>query len=502
MLLGKKIKTSASSVWAVILDQSPNEFSKNRAVEKLAEIFSLSIEEARDLVENTPIILLDHLPFDLADKIRDYFAQANVNCSVTNDTFSKRKCFRAVWPEPPNLAYFLEGTRAPQNGDFASTVSPAPEAPIHPLEPIREELPLPAPDPASNREQAELRELTQDLQKENEILHAKLGETERSIRAEMENFQNSEIEKLRSGRNELESVLAQLKGENKTLRSKIEELKQNIDLLKRQNIAESASVSSARAQLAELKTQLEHFRAEYTRSQNAARRAQSEAGQFQAELSEAQKAVSDARSEVEDLKRMLSQAQANAVQLKEETERIRVEIQDRYQTQISELDEWKRKANDWSASYFKVIKENEFLRARQSEELESLRVRNQQLGAQLEQAQRQIRDFVGQLEQQEVIQKRMKAASELAAQEAHLKTLVEKQQTLETEIRAREEEMKQILAEQEAAEQEIVKSKQAQKYLIEQAKLKEKSRFIRPPKNSGPSISSRQDPVSENPAID
>src|SRR3989338_11496344 len=103
MLLGKKIKPSAVAVWAIILDRSQNEFSKNRAIEKLAEIFSLSSDEARDLVDNTPIILLDHLPFDLADKIRDSFAQANVNCTVTNDTFSKRKCFRAVWPAPPNL---------------------------------------------------------------------------------------------------------------------------------------------------------------------------------------------------------------------------------------------------------------------------------------------------------------------------------------------------------------------------------------------------------------
>src|SRR3989338_3092411 len=107
MLLGKKPKYSVESEWAVILDRPANEFSKKRAIDKLAEVFSLSLQEAKDLIENTPIILLDNLSFRLADKIKIYFSNSTVNCSLTNDTFAKRKCFRAIWPQQPNLAHLL-----------------------------------------------------------------------------------------------------------------------------------------------------------------------------------------------------------------------------------------------------------------------------------------------------------------------------------------------------------------------------------------------------------
>jgi len=167
-------------------------------------------------------------------------------------------------------------------------------------------------------------------------------------------------------------------------------------------------------------------------------------------------------------------------------------MESRLQTISSEVEEWKRKANDWSASYFKVVKENEFLRAHQTEELESLRVRNQQLSTQLEQAQRQNKDFVAKFEQQEIVQKRMKSVAEVAEHETKLKSLVQRQQTLEEEIRSREEEMKRILSDQEIVEQEIVKAKQAQKYLMEQIKMKEKSRLARP-KGGSPYPSSPQD---------
>ena len=79
-----------------------------------------------------------------------------------------------------------------------------------------------------------------------------------------------------------------------------------------------------------------------------------------------------------------------------------------------------------------------------------------------------------------LIQKRMKAASDMAEQESQLKILVHKQRTLEEEIRAREEDMKKVLVEQENVERAIMNAKQAQKYLMEQSKLKEKGRSGRP----------------------
>lgn len=500
MLLGKKAKFSIESEWAVILDRPASDFSKNRAVDKLAELFSLSAEEAKDLVANTPLILLDHLSMDLAERIKGQFLHSNVDCSLTNDTFTKRKCFRAVWPEQPNLARFVNGPSLRPNDSFYDSQQIAPKPPVRPEEPI------PVPDAARSfsdyaaDEQKQLKELTLDLQRENEMLRHQLENVEDSVREEDRNRTTSEIEKLRSERLQMEESVVRLQSENILLTSKVRELERNLKVPVKP-MGASELEPAVKSHIAELRTQLEHFRSEYTKAQSAMRVIQGEAKQFQTEWIQTQKTLSEARIEIEDLKRMLGQAQTNSVQLKEETDRIHQETRSKLQELSAELDEWKRKANDWSASYFKIVKENEFLRAHQAEELESLRVRNQQLGLQLEQAQRQIKDFVTQTEQQDLIQKRMKAAQDLAGQEAELKILVQKQQTLETEIRLREEEMKKVLSEQEIIEREIVNAKQAQKYLLEQVKMRERSRFIRQ-KGSGSSSSDPRDAGSAPPAAD
>jgi len=498
MLLGKKPKYSVESEWAVVLDRAINDFSKNRAVEKLTELFPLSTDEAKDLVDNTPLILFDRLPFDVAEKIKVQFSQVSVDCSLTNDTFTKRKCFRAIWPEQPDLGRFLQDSSSSMNGDFEEPSQPSPESSIRPQTVPTEFSPSRSYSSHSLDEQKQLKELTLDLQRENEILRHQLERVEESIKEKESKQLNAEIEKLRRERSQVEETTLRLRSENTALASRVEELERDLKNLKQTGAGELDP--TVKSHIAELRTQLDHFRAEYTRAQNTLRTTQGEAKQFQAEWAQAQKVLSEARAEIEDLKRMLSQVQVNSVQLKEESERIRFETQNRLQEQTAELEEWKRKANDWSASYFKVVKENEFLRAHQSEELESLRVRNQQLAAQFEQAQKQIRDFVSQAEQQELIQKRMKAAQELVEQEAHLKALVQKQQTLETEIRLREEEMKKVLGEQEFVEREIVNGKQAQKYLLEQVKMKEKSRFIRQKGITPGSSSIQQEPGSIPPA--
>lgn len=576
MLLKKKAKSAVDSEWALILERVDNEFVKARVISQLAQLFSLSSQEARDLIENTPIILLDHLALDIAEKIKRHFSDLNVGCSLTNDVFTKRKCFRAVWPEQPNLARFLETqapvpvhrfdesvAKVPSIGAFSEKETTARE--ISP-EPSIYQMPV-TYGGLSREEEKQLKDLMADLQKENELLKHQLNDAQHAALKSRSKYSDAEIERLRAEQDNLraaqdnfrterlglEETLGRLRAENSVLRSKAEEYERNIKALK-QAVEDS---SFERTQFTELKAQLEYLRGEYNKAQLAARRAQSEAKQFHVEWNQTQKVLSETRVELEELKRMLGEAQASSVhlkeeaerlrsesdkrlqiqnreleewkhrandwnaasmkykdeterlrsefegrlralnaeleeskrkvsewnkasmQMKEESERLRAEFEGRFQTQAAELEEWKRKANDWSTSYFKVLKENEFLRAQQSEELESLRVRNQQLAVQLEQAQRQNREFVSQLEHQELIQKRMKIANELTSQEGQLKSLVQKQQILESEIRAREEEMKKVLSDQEAIEQDIVKLKQAQKYLMEQTKARDKGKFSR-----------------------
>ncbi|MBI4372837.1 MAG: hypothetical protein HY585_03835 [Candidatus Omnitrophica bacterium] len=500
MLIGKKPKYSVESEWAVILDRPVNEFGRGRSAEKLADTFSISLDEARELTENTPIILLDRLPLEVAEKVKNHFAQANIDSSLTNDTFTKRKCFRAVWPEQPNLSQFLNDTSPSFSRHVSEPSVPDVQASVpaeaEPADFVSHET---VNERSADDEQRQLKELTLDLQKENELLRHQLDKAEDSVKERESKRFNMELENLRNERLRIEENQTRLRNENVALSARVQELEQSLKALKQ--VGEGDEGLMAKAQVTELRVQLDHFRAEYMRAQNTLRVAQSEAKQFQMEWTQTQKVLSEARAEIEDLKRMLSQAQANSVQLKEETERVRFEVENRLSGNSAELEEWKRKANDWSANYFKVVKENEFLRGRQSEELESLRVRNQQLNAQLDQAQRQIKGFMAQSEQQELIQKRAKAAQELVEKEAQLKILVQKQQTLESEIYLREEEMRKVLAEQEMVESEIVKAKQAQKYLLEQAKLREKSRFVRS-KFAGQPDPSAQDPGGVEPTAE
>ena len=66
MLLGKKSKPERQLDWAVILDRAADDFAKKRVSQKLAQVFHLSLQEAGDLTENTPLILFDQLSEDVA----------------------------------------------------------------------------------------------------------------------------------------------------------------------------------------------------------------------------------------------------------------------------------------------------------------------------------------------------------------------------------------------------------------------------------------------------
>lgn len=105
------------------------------------------------------------------------------------------------------------------------------------------------------------------------------------------------------------------------------------------------------------------------------------------------------------------------------------------------------------------------------------------LEAQLENVQRQVKEYQQQIAQQELIQKRIKIASDITEQESRLKLLVEKQSGIEREMNDRQETIKAILKEQEEAEKELIHNKQIQKHLAEQTKLKEKVKFGRKPSN-------------------
>ena len=101
MLLGKKTNNERLNDWCVILNPIESELNKAEAVEKIVEIFPISIEEASQLVERTPIILLENISYEKAKQIKDFFISINAEILLTNDEFLRRKCYRTVWPSDP-----------------------------------------------------------------------------------------------------------------------------------------------------------------------------------------------------------------------------------------------------------------------------------------------------------------------------------------------------------------------------------------------------------------
>jgi golgin subfamily A member 4 len=615
MLLGRKSKQDSKVKWAVVLDRVPNEISRSRTIHKLSKAFSLSIDEAGELVDNTPLILLDELTHEVAAKVKEQFARGHVGCFLTSDTLTKRKCFRAVWPVTPKISTLVgeeEAKEEPtpsftaqseqvQNQKIEQKIndvlqrSREESIPVAPTkEPSKQRFNLPKTDgDAKPKSQHKLDSLTAELRKENETLKSrveradreakileqkqsakqaaetqkdraryegerdsyasKVHKLERELNARAEEVGKFEMERERFDRDvsakkeevvalaskveilgkqvhdtqvlldkhkadrlKIDESLKVKSNENASLIAKVRELERNIK--QRDVTLENEVVEEARQSVEVVKRQLDHFRAEYDRAQSLLRNAQAESKQLQVEATEvqealrttrvetahyhsewteAQKNLSQIRSENEDLKRSLVEVQTISAQHRESLDQKKSELAERIQRHGTELEEWKRKANDWSSSYTQVIKENEFLRTRQGEELESLRTRNQELSGQLEQAQKQIRGFANQLEQQEIIQKRMKATNELNEHEAKLKTLVRKQQKLEKEIHEKEEELKVSLGDQEVMEREIVKTKQVQKYLLEQSKIKDRQRPGRS-KGTGKGVVSLESPESES----
>lgn len=123
MLLRNKKTQGEEQNWCLILNPLRNEIDKKKIAVKIAQVFSLSPEEASDLVANTPIILLDNLTREVASKLKDYFLSTGADMLLTNDILQKRKCYRTVWPEPPKLTFLLDWSSLEEKG-MAGAVQP------------------------------------------------------------------------------------------------------------------------------------------------------------------------------------------------------------------------------------------------------------------------------------------------------------------------------------------------------------------------------------------
>lgn len=98
--------------WCVIL-QSFHPKQKKELVKRLSEVFDLDRRDAEKAVANTPLIILDLLPFTTAGRIKNFLQKLGAVVEITNHDMIKKNCFQILWPEVPDLAFFLKEETKP-----------------------------------------------------------------------------------------------------------------------------------------------------------------------------------------------------------------------------------------------------------------------------------------------------------------------------------------------------------------------------------------------------
>lgn len=105
MIIHKKSPPETDKSWCLILSPVRGELAKSQTADKLSQFFSISEEESSHLVESAPVILLEDMTYEAAQKARHYLDESGVEITLTNNPLQKRKCFKTVWPEEPRLNF-------------------------------------------------------------------------------------------------------------------------------------------------------------------------------------------------------------------------------------------------------------------------------------------------------------------------------------------------------------------------------------------------------------
>lgn len=540
MLLRHKKTHGEEQNWCVILTPIKNDFDKKKVAQKISEIFSLSSDESADLVSNTPIILLDNLSRTIAVQVQDYFRGLGAEMKLTNDVLQKRKCYRTVWPDPPNLSFLHDWQPAetlPMQGD-ESTQALAPDQAVHEVRSINISQDFSVPSPLkfsdfSKSDKDRLSSETEKLRRESQMLREqvqsyqeqirKLEESARSVRQpENQNF-SQEKEK-----------------EMKELRILLSHAEEKYQVL-HEEYREARGLYEEKITL--LAKELEQWKKRFQDGDELLKSSQAEKQVWLETLTQKDALLAKYRDEHEKTvqsfeQRFLASAQqtdALNLRLKEMTEKVAFLQRNKEQLETS-VNEQSEKISSFSTKYQILWAENEVLKKSKQEdfsareqmlqqqkdllqrqeqllsELESrnAEIKNLQLKSgeldkhfqeiqdayqsqdqilqanlkqlehrekELENARKQLREINYQLEQRETTQRRTRIAAELSEKETFLKRLVSDQEKMEAEIRDREEAIRRIITDQEKIEKEIMEGKQAQRHLAELAKRDQRPRF-------------------------
>jgi chromosome segregation ATPase len=509
MLSGTKKVQQGGQDWFVVLNPLQSELERNKIAREIARAFRLPVDEALDLVQNTPIILMDNLLYATALQVKQYFQNFQADIVISNDGFLKRRCYRTVWPTPPNLA-FLHQVESPtassqkneteklDHGEaiqeirsWVQTEGVSPErgdrVPLRNgmanqnsrhfrsiLEEDREKL---------LKESVGLKESVSQLRKALEKAQAEVSEKERAVKAsevatkqkekealELQTLVNHAEEKYELLREEFRQTRQYFEEKLSSDDHKAEELLKQIeerDLTHKELLQEKQmllkSFHAVKNDLQRAKDEQEQARREW----------ESQAAQFRRELENQKTLVEGLHAKIKNLEEGKKIVQSSETRLIQELE-----------LQTQQVKRWEQKSSE-------LEKEIRQIRGSFEDQQKSWQVRLAQLEARemdLENARTQIRQLYAELDQRETVQKKAQFHEQLVSKEARLKQVVKQQEKIESEIREREEDMRKLLAEQETIEREVIETKQAQRHMAE--KIKREGPVLEQRKHASPSDTS------------
>ncbi len=488
--------------WCVVLKSFNGTLDRTRLVQKLQRAFEISGEDALDVMQNTPIILLDHLPHDQASRIKDFFSDNGVEIALSNDSFYKRRCYRTVWPALPNLETILKPAAGP-----ALASRPLNETP-HRV--VRESLPMNPPAPEIDRPQANQQAWTTSqkefLEQKDMLIRdsLKLQEEVVRLRAMVDRSleQVSEKDRLvqiltaekKEKDLELQRLESQLAATEEKFKIAREEFRDTRSYFEERIVAQEAKMQDLQLQAEEMNRLLRDSQSAYTELQQSVQGERQQLESARAQLAageiEWERRIAPLKHEIDLHKRTLQDYESKMAYLelsKKQVEESEMRLRQEMEKQSYSVKNHELKTNQMQAELDRFRQALESQEKTWASRLQEVEMREKEL----ESARRQIKELHNQLEHRELIQRKVFVAEQVASKELRLKALVKKQEQLEMEARGREADLKKLLEEQEAVEKSLIEDRQAQRHLLD--KLKNETPLAEPsdaPRSLQPGVAS------------
>jgi len=377
-----------SEDWGIVLQSVPSK-RKKEIVSCLENVFSLDKQDAEQVLSNMPLILVDNISFGLATRIKKHFQKLGAVAETTNHEMIKKNCFQIVWPQAPDLAFFLkdEATSAevvlpakkeeaapmgslpsekkferpepqpemPQVVETPEPVRPTEEPPasVMPTQPVVEEKPIHV-DTEWERRAHDLNEKLRKIQEEKQQLHEQHAEVTEKVKTDFQQQLEQEKQKSDEIAKAYEDLRAQaekqeaLTREGEEWRSKAMALGERVRELETSLMQKTSAIEHLIQQKDDLLRQSEKASEFASRVEDLEKNITArneEKAVFQARVSDFEKSLSAAQRELDESRRRDQEWSQKAGGLEREVQDMRESLRARdaalaqFETQMLELAE-------------------------------------------------------------------------------------------------------------------------------------------------------------------